>query len=119
MKQLNSNLSGQLLNKTTDSLIPRKCIVHTGGGGFRTTPIFLGGETLYYMKKIFLILIFGLTYSVCQQTSLNGKITDKSSGDPLIGANIVITGSGINTGAATNFEGNYTVQNIPEGSYEI
>ena len=71
------------------------------------------------MKKIFLILIFGLTYSVCQQTSLNGKITDKSSGDPLIGANVVITGSGINTGAATNFEGDYTVQNIPEGSYEI
>jgi len=100
-------------------LIPRKCIVHTGGGGFRTTPIFLGGKTPYYMKKIFLILIFGLTYSVCQQTSLTGKITDKSSGDPLIGANVVITGSGINTGAATNLEGNYTIQNIPEGSYKI
>ena len=71
------------------------------------------------MKKIFLILIFGLTYSVCQQTTLNGKITDKSSGDPLIGANVVITGSGINTGAATNFEGDYKVQNIPKGSYEI
>ena len=100
-------------------MIPRKCIVHTGGGGFRTTPIFLGGKTPYYMKNIFLILIFGLTYSVCQQTSLTGKITDKSSGDPLIGANVVITGSRINTGAATNFEGNYTVQNIPEGSYKI
>jgi len=86
---------------------------------FELPPFFLGGKTPYYMNKIFLILIFALTYSVCQQTSLTGKITDKSSGDPLIGANVVIAGSGINTGAATNFEGDYKVQNIPEGSYEI
>ena len=71
------------------------------------------------MNKLFPLLFFIFTFAFSQQTTLTGIITDKSSGDPLIGANVVISGSGLNTGAATDFDGNYKVQNIPEGSYNI
>lgn len=71
------------------------------------------------MKKIISLLILAFSLVVSQQTSLTGTITDKSSGESLIGANVIISGSSLNTGAATDFDGNYKVQNIPEGSYKI
>jgi len=49
--------------------------------------------------------------------SIEGKISDASSGEALIGANIIIEGTSL--GAATDLEGNYSVSNIPEGSYNI
>ena len=71
------------------------------------------------MKKIISLLILAFSLVVSQQTSLTGIITDKSSGESLIGANVIISGSSLNTGAATDFDGNYKVQNIPEGTYKI
>ena len=65
------------------------------------------------MKKIISLLILAFSLVVSQQTSLTGTITDKSSGESLIGANVIISGSSLNTGAATDFDGNYKVQNIP------
>ena len=52
-------------------------------------------------------IIFLLTCSVLfsQNINLTGKITDSESGDPLVGANIIIDGNGLNTGAATNNNG--------------
>lgn len=48
------------------------------------------------------------------QGTLKGKVTD-SNGEAIIGANVFIHGTTI--GAATDFDGNYTVENAPEGSY--
>ena len=47
---------------------------------------------------------------------MNGKITD-SKGEAIIGANVFIKGT--NIGAATDFDGNYTIKNIPNGSYTL
>ncbi len=46
-----------------------------------------------------------------------GKITDAATGEPLIGANIIIMGTSL--GAATDFDGNYFIINIPPGKYEV
>jgi outer membrane receptor protein involved in Fe transport len=46
-----------------------------------------------------------------------GKITDSATGEPLIGANIIIMGTSL--GAATDFDGNFFIINIPPGKYEI
>jgi len=46
-----------------------------------------------------------------------GKITDKSTGEPLIGANVIVSGTSL--GAATDVNGLYTILDIPPGIYSI
>ena len=71
------------------------------------------------MKKSITLLIITLSVVFSQNATVTGKITDTANGNPLIGANVVITGGKINTGAASDFEGNYSIENIPPGSYDI
>lgn len=46
-----------------------------------------------------------------------GIITDKNTGEPLIGANIIIVGTSL--GAATDIEGRYTILEVPPGTYQV
>jgi outer membrane receptor protein involved in Fe transport len=46
-----------------------------------------------------------------------GKVTDAATGESLPGANVVITGSSM--GAATDFEGDYYIINVPPGNYSV
>ncbi|NOZ75682.1 MAG: TonB-dependent receptor [FCB group bacterium] len=48
---------------------------------------------------------------------LTGVVTDASSGEPLPGSNILITGTDL--GAATNVDGAYYILNIPPGTYTV
>ena len=50
-------------------------------------------------------------------SSIYGKVVDKSTNEPLIGANIIIIGTDF--GAATNTEGEYSINNIPPNTYQI
>lgn len=49
--------------------------------------------------------------------SIKGKVTDKTTGEALIGANILFTG--ISLGTATDLDGEYVIHNIPVGTYTI
>ena len=56
-----------------------------------------------------LSLVFALLISICsygQSMIVKGKVVDEK-GDPLIGVTIIE--SGVNNGAATNFDGNYVL----------
>lgn len=46
-----------------------------------------------------------------------GKITDKSSSEVLIGANVIIVGTSM--GASADIDGNYFILNIPPGEYQV
>ena len=46
-----------------------------------------------------------------------GTITDRETGDPLIGANIIIQGTQI--GTATDLSGRYTLLNVPPGRHTL
>ncbi|RMH89552.1 MAG: TonB-dependent receptor [Calditrichaeota bacterium] len=46
-----------------------------------------------------------------------GKITDKESGEPLIGANVTLQGTVL--GAATDMNGEYVIENVPPGTYTL
>ncbi len=46
-----------------------------------------------------------------------GRVTDAETGEPLIGANVIIVGSSF--GAATDLDGNYVIMNVDAGTYEI
>ena len=55
----------------------------------------------------FLLVLF--TGVLVAQT-VSGTITDADSGDPLIGASVLVTGTG--TGTVTDFDGNFSI-NVP------
>ncbi len=48
---------------------------------------------------------------------IRGLVKDKRTGEPLIGANVRVEGTSL--GAATDFEGNYTILNVPPGEYTL
>lgn len=50
------------------------------------------------------------------QRTLSGKVTDKSNGEALIGANILVVGTG--SGTVTDFDGSYTLE-VPAGATEL
>ena len=70
-------------------------------------------------KTIFtLIIVFLLSQIVWSQTSkISGKITDKTTNQPLIGANVFLVGTSL--GAASDMEGNYLIPNVIAGSYTL
>ncbi len=46
-----------------------------------------------------------------------GKVTDKETGEPMPGANVVVVGTTL--GAATDINGEYFILNVPPGSYDV
>ncbi len=72
---------------------------------------------------IALMLWAGTTSLNAQDTaSITGIVTDAESGEPLTGANVILSSpgtAGIVGGAAADFDGRYTIQGIPAGSYTL
>ncbi|MFA6599289.1 MAG: carboxypeptidase-like regulatory domain-containing protein, partial [Ignavibacteriaceae bacterium] len=48
---------------------------------------------------------------------IKGKVTDKSNGEPLIGASVVVVGTSF--GAMTDIDGNYSISNLSAGTYAV
>lgn len=49
--------------------------------------------------------------------SLKGKITDKTDGEAVIGASAMLENTTL--GSASDIDGNYTISNIPSGTYKL
>src|SRR3972149_1927505 len=64
-----------------------------------------------------LLLLFGTIIYAGTTGKIAGKIFDKSTGEALIGANILIVGTSI--GASADLDGNYFILNIPPGEYQV
>jgi len=71
------------------------------------------------LTSFFCLLFLLVSNSVNAGTTgkIAGKLIDAVNGEPLIGANVIIMGT--NLGAATDFDGNYFIINIPPGKYEV
>ncbi len=52
-----------------------------------------------------------------QVGTISGLVKDAKTGDPLIGATILVKGTSL--GAATDFDGNYKITGVPVGSYSL
>ncbi|MFO7447356.1 MAG: TonB-dependent receptor [Ignavibacteriaceae bacterium] len=50
-------------------------------------------------------------------SKITGKITDKSTGTPLPGANVILENTGL--GSSTDLEGEYFISNVPPGTYNL
>ena len=81
--------------------------------------LFKGQEVVFDVRQDNLILIKAVQGAIGsstefyaqQQKSVTGKVTD-ASGNPLPGVTVIIKGT--TNGTVTNFDGNYTLPNIPE-----
>ncbi|MGH1366629.1 MAG: SusC/RagA family TonB-linked outer membrane protein [Calditrichia bacterium] len=63
-------------------------------------------------------LVFFLSANVFAQTgSIAGTVSDASTGEPLPGANVVVTGKLL--GASVDVGGNYLIEDVPVGTYEV
>ncbi|RPI71477.1 MAG: hypothetical protein EHM47_10135, partial [Ignavibacteriales bacterium] len=72
------------------------------------------------LKKIFTVTISFLLFNIvalAQTGKISGTATDQQSGEPLIGANILILNT--NFGAATDVNGHYNINLIPPGEYDV
>ena len=73
-------------------------------------------NSLFQTFMFIATLLFLFNVTALAQGTMKGKITD-SKGGAVIGANVFIKGT--NLGAATDFEGNYSIKAIPAGSYVL
>lgn len=77
----------------------------------------------YSIKKCGLISLAVLSlfliqsFSYAQTGIIKGTVTDKSSKETLVGANIIVQGT--NLGAASDLDGNYVIHNVAAGSHVL
>lgn len=71
------------------------------------------------MKQLFILLTLFVCAGSClsQTGTIRGTVTDKQTGYPLAGINIVVENTFL--GAATNSNGFYEILNVPVGEYSI
>lgn len=67
-------------------------------------------KTIY--KKLLLLLLL-LPFSVLAQSTLNGTVSEKTSGLPLPGVNVTVEGT--QNGSATDFDGKFKLSNVKKG----
>lgn len=73
-----------------------------------------------HLKKITFLVVVVSFYSLLMAGSTGkivGIVKDKSSGEPLIGVNIVLEGT--NLGASTDMDGTFIILNVPPGTYTV
>ncbi len=72
------------------------------------------------MKNLYTLLFIGL-FSMVGFASTTGKITglitDSETGEPLIGANVII--AELDMGTSSDFSGYFALLNIPPGTYDV
>ncbi len=76
------------------------------------------GRFTINMKKSILILALWLVGVMAYgQSSIRGNIKNANSAEELVGANIILVGTG--RGATADLNGNFEIRNIPRGSYTL
>ncbi|NUN07783.1 MAG: TonB-dependent receptor [Ignavibacteriaceae bacterium] len=69
-----------------------------------------------FLLFLLFLIVFNSDLLPQSRALLKGKITDESK-DPLIGANIILRGTGL--GASSDFDGQYVIRNIKPGKYRL
>ncbi len=64
-----------------------------------------------------LLLFLSLPSLLLAQGRISGKVTDLETGEPLVGANVLVVGT--SSGAAADVNGEYLIINLPAGTVEV
>ncbi len=73
----------------------------------------------YHKHKLYIILLMGIHFSSAfsQTGKIIGYVFDKVENEPLIGANVIVTGTTF--GAASDLNGYFEILSVPVGTYSI
>ena len=103
----------------TNSIFPR-IIDSTSVDVFRKT----SADFCFPRQKVRVVLYVGIFLMLASsiliaQTAgkISGVVNDAQTGEPLIGANVLIVGTSI--GTSTDVEGTYFIINVPAGKYDV
>lgn len=69
------------------------------------------------LYKILLLTLVVCSFTFSQSARISGKVIDQQTGEPLIGANILIVGTSL--GAASDINGEYLINNVSAGEYSV
>lgn len=67
--------------------------------------------------KNFLFILFLAISTLASAQSIRGKVTDATTGEPLVGATVKLEGTRF--ASIVNLDGSYHFKNIPDGNYEV
>jgi hypothetical protein len=75
-------------------------------------------ETMFrkFLSTTITVLLFAMV-TLAQSGKISGSIVDKETNQPLIGANVLVVGTSL--GAATDVNGEYSISNVPPGTYSL
>jgi outer membrane receptor protein involved in Fe transport len=78
-----------------------------------------GSKKLFLVCQIVLtiLLVFNSILLSGITGKISGRITDKSTGESMIGANVILVGTRL--GASTDNDGFFTIINVPPGTYKL
>lgn len=73
------------------------------------------------LTALLLCSLLVYTHQIPDTCVLTGKVVERDSGEPLIGANVLLVDlkGALIQGTVTDFNGDYCFTNIPEGSYTV
>lgn len=72
------------------------------------------------LRSVLMLVVacmFGVTSVMAQTSTIQGTVTDSETSETLPGVNVFI--QSLNKGAATNSSGEYQIEEVPYGTYEI
>ncbi len=69
------------------------------------------------LSSVLFLMFISLTSAMANTGKIAGRVTDKATGEPLPGVNVIVEGT--NLGAATDINGEYTILNLPPGTYTL
>ncbi|HED06864.1 MAG TPA: TonB-dependent receptor [Ignavibacteria bacterium] len=72
---------------------------------------------LYIISIQIFLFLFNVNSFAGTTGKISGKVIDAKSGEPIIGANVLIMGTTL--GAAADVDGNFFIINIPPGKYKV
>ncbi|MFZ0454633.1 MAG: TonB-dependent receptor [Ignavibacteriaceae bacterium] len=73
-------------------------------------------EIIFSVLSLIFFLIFQ-SFSLAQSGSIEGTVKDKSTGEALPGANVIVKGTSL--GAATDLDGKFLIRNLPVGKQNL
>ncbi|WP_066756996.1 TonB-dependent receptor [Crocinitomix algicola] len=72
-------------------------------------------KVLLFLVSISVTVVFGQTI----EKTIRGTVTDNETFEPLIGARVVLLGTEPLIGTMTNLEGEFRLENVPVGRYDL
>ncbi len=79
--------------------------------------MFTGKLQIEFLTLFIIFCLFEINIYAGTTGKVAGKVLDGTSGEPLVGVNIVLVGTTM--GAATDINGEYYIINIPPGLYQV